>query len=322
MRILIVKLSSLGDLFHALPAVHNLKMELDASIHWVTNTSYVELVECFTDVDHVIGFPRHSLSRDFREFYDALRADHYDMIIDLQGLMKSALITRFARGDRRIGPSYHREGSRLFYNKVAGPRNIDRHAVDQALDIINHLDLNRLPPAFPVEFPSPPPTALSPRVAICPTSRWETKNWPLDRFAAVASELQDSIGASITLLGGPGEIDACDTIASQLSGPCENLAGKTSLVKMGGILKNMDLLIANDSGPVHMAAAIGTPTLVIFGPTKPERTGPYGEIHRVIKTAFPCQPCYKRTCKQPDIPCISGVKVYQVVEAAKEMLKL
>jgi heptosyltransferase I len=322
MRILIIKLSSLGDVFHALPAVRNLKVELNASIDWVTTSAYVDLVSCFDDVDNVIGFPRNHFFKHFREFRASLRQRDYDMVIDLQGLLKSSVVARLARSKQRIGPSFHREGSRLFYTSVAGARNKDRHAVLENLDIIRHLELEEHAPVFPVSFPTPSiPLPPSPRVAICSTSRWPSKNWPLDRFAAVAKELQQSLNASIVLLGGPDEIDVCHQIEAALPKPCTNLAGKTKLPEMGGILKAMDLLIANDSGPVHMSAAVGTQALVVFGPTNPDRTGPFGDIHRVIKTAFPCQPCHRRTCEKPDMPCINGVKVFNVVAAAKEMLQ-
>jgi lipopolysaccharide heptosyltransferase I len=332
MRILIIKLSSLGDLFHALPAVHNLKVSLDAQIDWVTNKGYVDLVRCFDDVDDVIGFPRKAFSANFNEFKKQLRAKEYDLIIDMQGLLKSALTARLARGSRRIGPSFHREGSKLFYNSVAGPCDRTRHAVIENLDIISHLKLEKIQPEFHVTFPQPAaePDSLDlfpkkqnaerPQVAICPASRWKTKNWPTERFAEVAKKLQESMDASITLLGGPEDIETCRIIEDILEKPCRNLAGKTSIIEMGGILQNVDLLIANDSGPSHMAAAVNTPTLVIFGPTNPDRTRPFGDIHHVLKTAYPCQPCHSRICQNPDIPCINGVKIYQVLDKAKEML--
>ena len=320
MRILIVKLSSIGDLFHALPAVHSLKVGLDASIDWVTTTAYVDLVNCFDDVDHAIAFPRKNFFKHLSRFKKELRANHYDLIIDLQGLLKSAAVARLARGDKRIGPSFHREGSHLLYSAVAGVRNKDRHAVLENLDIASHLEIESDASQFPVTFPDVTVSGKSPRIGICPTSRWETKNWPLARFAAVAKELQESLQASIVLLGGPADIKVCNQIEATLDAPCENLAGKTTLVEMGSQLQTIDLLIANDSGPVHMAAAIGKPTLVIFGPTQPHRTGPFGEGHRVIKTNLPCQPCCKRTCKQPDIPCITGVSVDSVIKAAHDML--
>jgi len=318
MRILIIKLSSLGDLFHALPAVHNLKQGLGATVDWVTTTGYVDLVRCFDDVDNVIGFPRKGFLRNLRDFSAQLRAERYDLIIDLQGLLKSAVVTRIARGKRRIGPSFHREGSRLFYRSVAGPRDRTRHAVIENLDIIRHLELEELPPTFHVTFPEDTAPAARPRVAICPASRWQSKNWPIDRFIEVAKELQAE--ASIALLGSPEDVEACRQIEEALDAPCRNLAGKTSLPEMGGILQSMDLLIANDSGPVHMAAAAGTPALAIFGPTDPKRCGPFGDGHRVLETPYPCRPCRRRSCEQPDIPCITGVKVYHVLEAARDML--
>jgi lipopolysaccharide heptosyltransferase I len=320
MRILIIKLSSLGDLFHALPAVHNLKTETGATIDWVTNTAYVDLVRCFDDIETVIPFPRHSLRRDLGAFLRTLRQTHYDKIIDLQGLLKSALVARAARGSCRIGPSFQREGARLFYDSVAGTRDKNRHAVIENLDIIVHLGLRLDTPVFPVTLPESRLQVPSPHIAICPTSRWETKNWPAERFAAVARHLQTQCGATITLLGAPADQSACQAIADSLPKACNNLAGKTSIVEMGSILKAADLLISNDSGPVHMAAAVGTRTLVIFGPTNPGRTGPFGTGHRVLQSLNTCQPCMSRRCKHPDSSCIRNISADEVIAAAVGMI--
>lgn len=321
MRILIIKLSSLGDLFHALPTVHNLKTATGAAIDWVTNTAYVDLVHCFDDVDTVIPFPRNSMLRDAPLFIRALRRTKYDMIIDLQGLLKSAIVARAARGKMRIGPSFHREGSHFFYDTVAGKRNKHRHAVIENLDVILHQDFDLQAPVFPVSFPPTAFSAPSPHIVISPASRWETKNWPADRFAEVARHLQARLGVSVTLLGAPADMDACRTIEGMLQGGCQNLAGRTSIVEMGAILKKADLLISNDSGPVHMAAAAGTPTLVVFGPTNPDRTGPFGDRHRVIQTQKDCQPCMNRRCKNPDSSCIRNVTAEEVIAAAESMLQ-
>jgi len=112
----------------------------------------------------------------------------------------------------------------------------------------------------------------------------------------------------------------CAEIDCRLDGEATNMTGKTSLVEMGGLLKEMDLLVASDTGPVHMAAALGTPTLVVFGPTEPGRTGPYGAKHRVATASVPCRPCFSRTCRKPGIPCLSGVTPEHVAELALEML--
>lgn len=321
MRILIVKLSSLGDLFHALPAVHNLKMETQATIDWVTHTDYVGMVQCFDAVDRVIGFPRHAFLRNARTFWKALRCEHYDLVIDMQGLAKSAMVTLMARGQKRIGPSFQREGARLAYHAIAGRKNKARHAVDENLDIIRHLGLPLQPPVFPITVPSASTDVVPhPNIVICPVSRWQTKNWPSNRFADVAQRLIDLNQASITLIGAPGDRDVCENVTHQIKGNVRNLAGTTTLVEMASILAGADLLISNDSGPVHMAAALGTRTLVIFGPTRAERTGPYGQGHTVITSPRVCKPCMKQHCTHPDGPCIQDITTDMVTEKALSIL--
>ena len=321
MRILIVKLSSMGDLFHALPAVHNLKVELDAQVDWVVQAEYVDLVKCFPDVDRVISFHRKDFFSHWTSFMAELRREDYDMVIDLQGLLKSAVVTRLARGRKRIGPSFHREGSRLLYDTVAGVRNKDRHAVEENLDVVRHLGLTVMKPEFRIRFPTRTVTEKRPRVALLPASRWQTKNWPASCFVDVGSRLQKARDVSIFILGGPDDVATCAEVERGLGRGAVNLAGLLSLVETGGLLKEMDLLISNDSGPMHMAAAIGTPALVIFGPTDPKRTGPYGDRHRIVSARLPCQPCFSRTCRRGNVPCLSGVTPEHVAEVALGMLQ-
>lgn len=320
MKILVIKLSSLGDLFHALPAVHNLKVGLDAEIHWVTTDSYVDLVGCFSDVDKVISFPRKSFFRDMGSFFSDLRSDEYDLVIDLQGLLKSAIVTSCARGKRKVGPSYHREGARMFYGSVFGARNKNRHSIEENLDIVDHLKLTRIAPEFPIVVPEVSISEKHPRIAVVPASRWRTKNWPEECFVDVMNRLGKAKDTSFFLLGGPDEKAVCARIATEVDGVVVNMAGKSSLSETCSLLKEMDLVICNDSGPMHMAAAVGTPVLAVFGPTDHERTGPYGEANRVITARIDCRPCFSRTCKKPGVPCLEGVTPERVAEAAMDML--
>jgi heptosyltransferase I len=318
LRLLIVKLSSLGDLFHALPAVHNIKHGLDADVDWLVQAEYADLVRHFTDVDQVLTFRRRAFFRTLRPFLREIRAEQYDMVVDLQGLFKSALATRLARGGRRIGPSYRREGAKLFYTDIAGKADRTRHAVDQACDVVSFLGLQRLPPEFPVAFPRRNIGNGRKKVALLPRSRWPSKNWPTGNFAELARRL--SAKAAVYLIGSKDDADDCEAIASRVSGECTNLAGKTNLVETGSVLQEMDLLISNDSGPVHMAAALGTPTLVLFGPTDPTRTGPYGEGHRMVRESADCQPCFSRRCNTAGMPCIERITVDRIEVMAWEML--
>jgi lipopolysaccharide heptosyltransferase I len=318
--ILVVKLSSLGDLFHALPAVHRLKQGLNASIDWVCQREYADVVRCFTDVDNVIPFDRRPYPAGLRRVLPEIRARRYRYVVDAQGLMKSAIVAFLANARSRIGPSFHREGTWWLYDRVAGRRNKDRHAVEENLDVLDLLGIERGAVEFPVRFPERPLDGPEPRVALLPSSRWETKNWPSSCFAAVGRRLREVSGASIFLVGGPADAEACAAVEKEMGGEVTNLAGRTTLPELGGILKQMNLLVANDSGPVHMAAAVGTPALVVFGPTDPQRTGPYGEGHKVASARLPCQPCFSRHCRRDDIACLAGVTPEHVSELAVEML--
>lgn len=320
-RVLIVKLSSLGDIFHALPAVHQLKTGLNATIDWVTQMNYGDLVGHFPDVERVIGFPRKRFPVHAAKFLRTLRAEKYDLIVDLQGLLKSAFVARCAQGSRRIGPSFHREGSAWFYSDVAGPRNRNRHAVDEALDVVRRLGLAMDTPVFPVSFPRNPLDTPAPRVAIIPCSRWPTKNWPIAGFIEVANALRRAAKASIYLVGGPDDIESCRNLETAVQGPVVNTCGKTSLVELGSLLQEMDLVISVDSGPMHMAAALGSPVLAIFGATDPLRTGPYGNRHRILTADdLACRPCRSYNCSRGDLGCLRDLPPGRVIAAAQEML--
>jgi len=325
-RILAVKLSSLGDLFHALPAVHNLKVGLQAEVDWVTQPEYGGLVGCFSDVSRVIEFPRRTWASDWPRFLRDLRARRYDLVVDFQGLLKSAWVARLAGGTRVIGPSFCREGSRFLYHAVAGPRNKNRHAVEESLDVVRFLGLDVAAAEFPVRFPLRTFAEPSPRVALIPVSRRGNKNWPAEYFVETAVRLSRDSGASLYLFGGPGDGAACaaieNAVFSQTGRRPVNLAGRTTLVQMGSWFSGMDLAIANDSGPMHMAAALGVPVVAVFGPTDPVRTGPYGARHSVLTAeGLSCRPCFRRSCREAIPECLRRVPPDRVLEAAARALK-
>lgn len=284
MRVLIVKMSSLGDLLHALPTVHNLKSATGASIDWVVNREYVALATTFTDVSNVIPVDRRAFFKRLRSLRAELRAEEYDYIVDLQGLVKSAFVARMAIGNRRLGPSFYSEFTNLFYSDVVGPPNRNRHAVEECLDVIRFLNLERTPVTFNVAFPSVQLSGGGRSVAIAPLSRRREKDWPLASYVQLAQALQHQQQTTIYLVGSAADRAGCDQIASELSGPVENLAGQTSLVELGGTLEAMNLLVANDSGTLHMAIAAGTPAVGVYITTNPTRTGPYGTLGRAIGT--------------------------------------
>ena len=325
-RILVIKLSSFGDIFHALPTVNNLKVTLDAEVDWVTQPEYVELVKCFPVVTSAIPFPRRRFWADVGGFLKALRARDYDYVIDLQGLLKSALVARCARGRETIGPSFQREGARLFYDAVAGPRNKERHAVEESLDVVRFLGLPVLTPMFPVQFPPPPADGLpGPRIAVVPLSRRANKNWPESHFAETLRAFRAELGASVYVFGSGADAELCGRLSAASGGAggrgvVTNLAGRTSLVEMGGWFSTMDLVVVNDSGPLHLAAALGIPTVTMFGPTDPRRTGPYGVGHHVVTTEMKCRPCFDKVCRVSTTACMTDIPPERVIAAARDVL--
>ncbi len=316
MRILIVKTSSLGDLFHALPTARLLKRAFDAEIDWVVNTEYVGLVECFSDVDTVIPFPRRGFRSNAGDFKSKLRRETYDLVVDLQGLMKSAVLCRMAKrskGAKILGPSFQREGARFLYSAVVGKKNKNRHAVEENLDVLTWLGKPAAPIEFPIEFPAVdfPCLEKKPAVVFAPCSRHAAKNWPWKRFV----ELGERLKCQIILVGAPDDLETCEKIENALpEGAATNLCGETSLLELGGILQRADLVVTVDSGPMHMASAAGTPCLALFGPTDPTRVGPYGDQHRVMRAST------AKTYSKQDLESIKMVETIDVVQTAREML--
>jgi heptosyltransferase I len=321
-RLLIVKLSSLGDILHVLPTAHALRAQLGAVVDWAVHPEYVPLVRCFADVDQIIPVPRHGLAGVWRQTWAALRRQEYDIIIDMHGLFKSAWVTRAARGKRRIGPSYAREFSWLAYSERAGRFDRRRHAVEQAMDVLDHLGLARpASPAAPLRFPRVDLSAAPLRIALAPVSRWPTKNWPAGHYGRLAQRLAHELGAKILVLGVSADRPAGEAICSLEPEHAENLCGRHAIPELFGVLDQCDLLVANDTGPVHMAAALGRPCLVLFGPTRPDWTGPYGPGHRVLMHDLPCQPCLSRRCRRGDNACLSEMTPDEVFTAAREQLE-
>jgi ADP-heptose:LPS heptosyltransferase len=309
----------MGDLFHALPAVHDLKAGLQAEVDWVVNSEYVELVKCFPDVGRVIPFHRRAFFQTLPAFVRNLRQTRYDLIVDLQGLFKSGVVTRLANGAVRLGPSYHREGSRIFYDRVATGGAGARHAVDRCRDTVTALNLPLGPVQFPVRFPEQVLKGPRPYVGLIPFSRWATKNWPAQRFSAVGMALHEKTGGTMFVMGGKAETVGCGEIASNIPGAI-NLCGMMSLVQTGGTLAGLDLLVANDTGPLHMAVAAGTPVVAIYGATRADRTGPYDQMENVLSAALACQPCWSRRCRRGDLQCMMDVEVSAVVARGLKVL--
>jgi len=322
MRILIIKLSSLGDVLHALPAVAELAEQYSAEVDWAVQPAFAPLVRTFSCVRHVYEVSRPSKPFAYVSAIRRIRRQRYDLVVDFQGLLKSAFVARFAHAERRIGPSFAREGSRFFYTELAGKLNKDRHAVDECFDVLRHLELPVPDLArFPITVPSidldesAPLSATGPRIALAPLSRWESKNWPAEYFSALLKRLVAAHDARVYVIGGVDDRSVCASIIADAGVEAANLCGRFSLGDSLGVLAQCEALVSNDSGPMHMGAALGVKCVVPFGPTLPERTGPYGLNHVILRAGVPCAPCYKRKCPIGTHVCLRNITPERVEQA-------
>ncbi|MFA6815601.1 MAG: lipopolysaccharide heptosyltransferase II [Lentisphaeria bacterium] len=318
MKILIIKPSSLGDIVHCFPAVKLLQENIpNVHLTWVANDSLAEIVKLMPGISRIISFPRKAIGswnlHAAQRFYHELRTESYDLALDFQGLLRSAAIAFLSRSNRRIGFADAREGAPFFYHqKIELPKNL-HHAVDKNIWLVKKA-LN-LSENLPVPIPKlqtaaaqqaaegllPTAPKDTPWIAVGFSSRWPSKNWPVDFFVEVLRHAKAKMPAlHCWLLGSPAEKIQGNKIAEALSPDwCCNLAGKSSMLSLAGLLAQSKALLTNDSGPMHIAAALQLPCIAFFGATDPNLTGPYGSnLHTIIRSQCPLSPCFKRNCPQ------------------------
>ncbi len=303
MKILILKPSSLGDIIHAIPTVHHIRRAHPrAQISWLINDTFAPILNGLAFVDDIIEFPRADFGKlrnlpRFRKFCRQLRERRFDIVLDLQGLLRSGFLARATRAPRRIGLSDAREGARHFYTEIIPVPKTSMHAVDRYLLALNALQIPRGTIEFPLpdssetsswadQFLSNLQSALSPRsspfIILNPCARWLTKRWPPKNFAALITQLAQKIpGVNFVLIGSASDAPIAGQILSALTvqrfnvSTIANAVGETSLPQLVELLRRADLVITNDSGPMHIAAALGKPLVALFGPTDPVKVGPY-----------------------------------------------
>ena len=313
MRILVIKPSSLGDILHTFPSIALIRENVPdiEYLDWVANDSLAEVVTLCPGVDRVISFPRKSgfSLRALYRFVKELRQREYDIVIDYQGLLRSGLMAACRRNSVRWGFANAREGAALFYDVRYKLTNLSAHA------LLKNLELTRAVFQLP-EGPVPEPKLLipaearehlktiyqpekdRPTVAVCFSSRWKSKNWPIDFFAKTLDALQKMQGDfNCVLVGGKDNQEEGERLAALATGARPvNLAGKTTLPELAALLSDAHVLFTVDSGPMHIAAAAGTPCVALFGATTPGLTGPFGPegFHTIITSQCPKAPCMQK----------------------------
>jgi lipopolysaccharide heptosyltransferase II len=343
LKILILKPSSLGDVIQALPVLRLLKLHFrDAEIFWWIDSALAPLLEGDPDLAGVVRFERkrwaqpHHWPEMFRSIR-WMREQHFDLVIDLQCLARSGAFAWLARGKFLIGLDEVREGARGFYDVAVRRKSFQTHAVDWYLAVLPqlcvpvHQNFQWLPerPEIADEvkqkwFGENSQFAIrnSQLILLQPGARWNNKRWPVENFAELIRLLAAKFPkAHFAILGSGEDKPLGETIAHAKPARCLNLCGATSLPEMIEWIRLCDLMITNDTGPMHAAAALGKPLVALFGPTEPRRTGPYGQLENVLRIELPCSPCLKSRCswKNP-VECLTAISPAAVFTRAEKLL--
>jgi heptosyltransferase I len=311
LKVLILKPSSLGDVVQAVPVLRLIKLHHpESQIFWWLDSGLAPLLEGDPDLAGVIPFDRQRWGspRRWMELWQNvrdLRAQRFDWVIDLQSLLRTGSIAWLANGAFTVGLDDAREGARGFYDIAVVRPSYHTHAVDwylrslEALDVPVHNNFVWLPERVSVskivrEKWRPAPGRW---IALQPGARWANKRWPADHFADLVKKVAATCAeARFAILGGEADRELGGIIALAAPTRCVDLTGRTSLQEMIEWTRLCDLIVTNDTGPMHVAAALGKPVVAMFGPTEPRRTGPYGQIGQVLQLPLPCVPCMTDSC--------------------------
>jgi len=338
LKILILKPSSLGDVIQALPVLRLLKLHFhDAEIFWWIDSALAPLIEGDPDLTGIVRFERRrwkspihwpEMVRSIRW----MREQKYDLVIDLQCLARSGAFAWLANGKSLVGLEEIREGARGFYDIAVPRKSFHTHAVDWYLSVLPPLDVpvHKNFPWIPerkeisaqvkqkLSAFSLQPSAL---ILLQPGARWDNKRWPAENFSALVKLLAQKFpDARFAILGSAEDKSLGEKISRVEPNRILNLCGATSLPEMIEWIRLCDLMITNDTGPMHVAAALGKPLVALFGPTEPRRTGPYGQLQNVLRIELPCSPCMKSHCtwKNP-MECLTAISPQAVFERAKNL---
>jgi lipopolysaccharide heptosyltransferase I len=325
-KILVVRLSSLGDIVHSLPGAAALRDTFpSAQIDWLVQRRWAPLLEGSPAMNFVVPFDPSPLSR-IVACVKQLRATKYDAAVDFQGLYKSAVLSFLSGARRRIGFDWHsswESGASIFYNEQV--RGGGPHRVDKNVSLVERLGVPRpAEPQFPIRVSGESAVKIKERLTgegigeywvIAPAAGWGSKTWPADRCGTVCRELEKRHGWRAVIAAGPGEQELA-RVVRDAAAPARPLLLETSLSELMALLAGARCVLAGDTGPLHLAAALGVPVVALYGATDPAQTGPYSRKAIVICHARPDETSYDR--RRDSAPAMLAITVEEVIEAVEK----
>lgn len=326
-KIIVIDLLYLGDLMFAIPFLSELRKNFpEARIDLIVNSAFHSIVEDNVNLDYVYAYNKKWTIKQSIKFAKDLSQNNYDLGINIHGSWRSAILLKL------INPSYTTgfggKGRGLFLNRKLKQLE-NQHMVEVYLQVLREMNLkveSKLP-FFKVK------EAVSEEVnkklvnwgiakkdkliALNTGGTWPTKRWTIEGFARLGDLLNREYG-KVMLVGSSGDLSIVEEIVNRMETKPMIATGETSLQELAALLARCDLVISNDSGPVHVAAAVGTPTITIFGPSDDVKYRPLGEKHKVVKTAIDCRPCGKHQCPLGHHRCMTEIKVDEIVNVIEK----
>jgi len=339
-RILIIKLGSIGDVVHTLPALADLKRSFpEAEIDWLVESKARVILKGNPLLHDVVEIDTHKWRRSWSfqtlsemwRIASNLRGRRYDVALDFQGLWKSASLGKVSRARKLIGfdrTTLKEPGCRVFYDEQIKPASAVQHVIDIYKELLRSLGVTPGPHRFHLSVPGQDERTISQQlssrqiddfVILNPGGGWDTKNWAPENYALLHDKLRNETGLPSVLTWGPGEEPLVDRVLHACVG-VPPITFPTSLYQLIALLRRAKLFVGGDTGPLHLAAACGTPIVGIFGPTDPLRNGPFSSEDIVVSHPVPCGPCYKRACPVYHKECLRLVQVDEVFQAVLRRL--
>lgn len=334
-KILIVRLGALGDIVHALPAQQQIHRRFpNCEIHWLVEPHYRGLLETVPGIHRIWTADtkrwrrRPGTALDLVRLVPALRRERFDLALDFQGLIKSAFLARLSGAGRRMG--FCRERCREpaaagFYTDTV-PTSGDGHVIDLNLELAGSLGCAgeataRVPFRLPAEARHYVDSRLQAAgggrpVLLNPGAGWPTKLWPARRFARLGAEIRRRLNLPVVITYGPGEEDLVREIRD-CSRPGSVAGFPTTILELAALCRRACLMVAGDTGPLHLAVAVGTPAVAVMGPSIARRNGPFHPEDRIVKRYLYCSDCNKRSCGE--FICMN-ISVEQVFRAVRRRL--
>jgi len=336
-NILVVKLSAIGDVIHALPVSYALKETFpDAKVTWVVEPPAYDLLTNNPYIDEIIVFEKKKFKsiagfvKHIPAFASRLKLGNYDVALDLQGLGKSAAIAYLSHAAIKLGTCNMRELSHYVSKPVCGV-NQDGHIVERYLDVVRALGCRVDHVAFPIHITDREidltikrmqqagMKETNPYVVLAIGANWPNKRWPTAYYAQLIDWLYAKSLIPVLIGGGAVDERLVDEINAKTEIPAIDLVGQTTLKQAAYVIRGAKALVGGDTGMTHLAAALGQKTIELMGPTDAKRNGPYGQAENAIEITKECKYCWKRQCKF-NLDCLAQIPFVVVKDKLENLI--